>query len=212
MTTISLRDRGFLTKAKLDATFGKARQDMIRRATAGARHTAPRLQAAAQAHVRGALRGSKAARSMRVKVWAQKRDRFPAVQVYSKIPWLGVHERGRQIRGRMLIQIGRGRGRRKAFLDLVARLQAAGLTFFRKGRDGQVYLFARPPKGTRGLAGARRAERGARLLAGKRGRIGRDEAYPIAVLLNTVSLRKRMAVDKVIDRNLPALVRAMEAA
>ena len=212
MTTVSLTDRGFLKRGSIESTFGQARKDMLRRALSGVRASAPVIQSRVQGHVQGALKGNKAARSIRAKVWNQKRDRFPALQISSKIPWLGVHQHGKTIRGRMLIQIGRTTGRRKIFLALVTRLLAAKQAFFKKAKDGTVYLFSSPPKGTRGLSGARRVEREARKAAGGKGTIRRDEAFPIAILATKVTIRKRLKVDAVIESSLPGLVRAIEGA
>jgi hypothetical protein len=170
------------------------------------------MQASVQVHVASALKGNKAARSIRAKVWNQKPNRFPALQISSKIPWLGVHQNGKTIRGRMLIQIGRTRGTRKAFMALVSSLMASGNAFFRKAKDGQVYLFAKPPKGTRGLAGARRMARAAKQAAGQRGTIKKDEAFPIAMLVSSVTIRKRLKVDDVINAGIPRLVRAIQGA
>lgn len=212
MATVSLTDRGFLKRDAINNTFGRARTDMLRRALAGVRQSAPLIQSRVQGHIQGALKGNRAARSIRAKVWNQKRDRFPALQISSKIPWLGVHQEGKTIRGRMLIQIGRTTGRRKAFLALVTKLLAAKQAFFKAAKDGKVYLFATPPKGSKGLAGARRIEREARKAAGGRGSIGRNEAFPIAILTTRVTIRKRLKVDQVIESSLPSLVRAIEGA
>lgn len=212
MTTVSLVDRGFLKRDAIERTFGRARQDMLRKALSGVRATAPVIQARVTNHIQGALRGNKAARSIRAKVWSLKRDRFPALQISSKIPWLGVHQHGKVIRERMLIQIGRTRGRRKDFLKLVDTLLKAKQAFFRKGRGGQTYLFAAPPKGTKGLGAARKVERNARQIAGGKGSIKRGEAFPIAVLTTRVTIRKRLNVDKAIESSLPGLVRAIEGA
>jgi hypothetical protein len=212
MTTVSLVDRGFLKRDAINATFGLARKEMLRRALAGVQASAPVIQSRVQSHVQGALKGNKAARSIRAKVWNKKRDRFPALQISSKIPWLGVHQHGKTMRGRMLMQIGRTTGRRKIFLALVSRLLASKQAFFRKAKDGQVYLFSSPPKGTRGLGGARRIEREARKAAGGKGTIKRDEAFPIAILATRVTIRKRLKVDSVIESSLPGLVRAIEGA
>lgn len=213
MTTINLASPGgFLNPSKMNSLFGNARQEMLRRAVQGVRAAAPAITSRVQGHVQTALKGNKAARSIKAKIWNKKRDRFPALQISSKIPWLGVHEHGKTIRGKMLIQIGRTKGRRKAFLALVDRLMKAGQAFFKKGKDGNVYLFAAPPKGTRGLGGARKLEREARKSSGGRGTIKRGEAFPIAILVSRVTIKKRLKVDEVIKSSLPILVRAIEAA
>lgn len=213
MTTIALRDpSGSFSKSNIDRLVGKARKEMIRKARAGHYIAAPRIQASLQGHVGMALKGNKAAKSIRAKVYAAKPDRFPALQIGSKIPWLAVHEHGRRITGRMLIQIGRGKGRRGAFRKLVTNLMAQGLTFWKKSSDGDLLLWAKPPKGTRGLSGAKRAERERRRAGGGSGRIGRDEAYPIAMLVRSVTVRKRLRAEATLQRNIPVLIRAMETA
>ena len=57
--------------------------------------------------MRAGLRVKKASflKSMRAKVYNQRRDRFPALYIGSKIPWLGLHEKGGVISGRMLIPL-----------------------------------------------------------------------------------------------------------
>ncbi|MDG9670881.1 DUF6441 family protein [Hahella sp. CR1] len=146
-------------------------------------------------------------RSVRAKVYDAKSNQLPALWVGSKIPWLGVHERGKVIRGRMLIPLLPAHQRigRKAFARLVDDLRRANLTAFVK-RHGKLILMAHStPESSRVLSRFRRAER-ERL--GVR-RLTRGEAIPIAVLVSKVTLKKRFDLQQSVRAELPRLTASL---
>jgi hypothetical protein len=82
-------------------------------------------------------------RSMHAKVLDRKRNQFPALYIGSKIPWLGLHERGGTIRGRMRIPLLPEHQRigRKAFRRVIDALMRSANAYFVE-KDGKRILMA----------------------------------------------------------------------
>jgi hypothetical protein len=144
--------------------------------------------------------------SFKHKVFSAKTERMPSMVIGSKVPFAGIFEKGGTIRGRMLIPMNMDRriGYVK-FRSIVRALIASGNAFF-KNVNGRVILFAENIReNARQLAPWRRSMRrttGARL---KRG-----QEIPIAVLVQSVTIKKRLHVEDTVRRGLPRLARLME--
>lgn len=149
-------------------------------------------------------------KSMRAKVYHRRRGRFPALYIGSKIPWLGLHEKGGSISGRMLIPLLPQHQRlgRQAFRRIVDTLMRSSNAFFIK-RNGKAILMAENIReNDRALS---RFKRGERLRTGQR-RLQRGQSTPIAVLVKRVRLRRRFDLESTVRRQLPRLVRAIQQA
>jgi hypothetical protein len=149
-------------------------------------------------------------RSMHAKVFDRKAEEFPALYIGSKVPWLGIHERGGTIRGRMLIPLLPQHRRigRKAFARVIDALMRSGNAFFIEKNGQQILMAENIAENARPLARFRRAERertGAR-------RVGRGQEIPIAVLVRRVSLRKRFDLARSVRVDLPRLTAAIRKA
>ena len=170
------------------------------------------MQDAAQDAMQRAFKVNKRGfvRSMRAKVLSRDPQRFPALYVGSKIPWLGMHVTGGTISGpkRMLIPLlpEHKRMGRKAFGRVIDGLMAAGNAFFiRKGST--VILMAENIKDNRReLVRFKQAERGR---TGAKS-IKRGQEIPIAVLVPSVTLSRRLDLEGAVARRLPALAAAIE--
>ena len=71
-------------------------------------------------------------------------SRLPALYVGSRIPWVGMHEKGGTISAKMLIPL-HGRVGRKRFKAQIAELMRGGNAYFIKNAKGNVVLISRLP-------------------------------------------------------------------
>ncbi|EKM6406008.1 DUF6441 family protein [Pseudomonas aeruginosa] len=166
--------------------------------------------------VRGEMRASfkvvkpKFLRSMHAKVFDRKAEEFPALYIGSKVPWLGIHERGGTIRGRMLIPLLPQHRRigRRAFARVIDALMRSGNAFFIEKNGRQILMAENIADNARPLARFRRAERER---TGTR-RVRRGQEIPIALLVRRVSLRKRFDLARSARVGLPRLTAAIRKA
>ena len=144
--------------------------------------------------------------SMRAKVLDRKPARLPALLVGSKIPWLGVHERGGTVAGNLLIPLLPGRIGPKRFRQVVDALMRSGNAYFVE-KDGKVILMAENIRENAApLARFKRAER-ARTGAKQ---IKRGQEIPVAVLVRSVALKRRLDLAGSVRRTLPRLAGAIQ--
>ncbi|MBU9123544.1 hypothetical protein KTD15_32830 [Burkholderia multivorans] len=166
--------------------------------------------------VRGEMRASfkfaspKFLRSMHAKVFDRKATEFPALYIGSKVPWLGLHEQGGTIRGRMLIPLLPQHRRigRKAFARVIDALMRSGNAWFVEKNGQQVLMAENIAENARPLARFRSAERertGAK-------RIKRGQEIPVAVLVRRVTLKKRFDLTRSVRVDLPRLTAAIRKA
>ncbi len=166
--------------------------------------------------VRGEMRSSfgratpRFLRSMQSKVFDRKADRFPALYLGSKVPWLGIHEAGGTIRGRMLVPLLPSDQRigRKAFARLIESLMRSGNAWFISRNGQRILMASNAPGGSRSTSRFRRAQRertGAK-------RLRRGEQFPIAVLVRRVTLRKRFDLKRAVRLQMPRLTSALRRA
>ncbi len=144
-------------------------------------------------------------KSFRTRVIDRDPQRLPALLVGSKIPWVGLHESGGAISGRMLIPL-HGRVGRKRFKQQVSELMRGGNAYFVKNKQGHLVLMAENIKDhDRPLAGFKRRYRKAHGIA----KLKRGADIPIAVLVPRVTLKKRLDVEQLTRRRLPQLAAAI---
>lgn len=183
-------------KAKLRSAIGKAM------ASEG-----KKIQQAVRNHVSSRLHVQKKSvvQSFTAKVLDQDPIRLPGLLIRSKIPWMGLHETGGIIRGKMLIPLN-GRIGRKAFKALVDQLMRGGNAYFIK-KGGRTILMAENLKEyDRPLAKIKRSYRQAEGIS----RLKRGTDVPIAVLVNKVNVRKRLDVEGVVRGRVPSLSAAIQ--
>lgn len=166
--------------------------------------------------VRGEMRASfrtaspKFLRSMHTKVFNRKTNEFPALYLGSKVSWLGIHEQGGTIRGRMLIPLLPQHRRigRKAFARVIDALMRSGNAWFVEKNGQQILMAENLAENARPLMRFRRAERES---SGAK-RLRRGQEIPIAVLVRRVSLKKRFDLNRAVRVELPRLTAAIRKA
>ena len=210
MLKLSLTSTGLLDKSKFDA-WSKQKQAAIRKAVAAGMQSSGKPMAdAVRSRMNAHFTVRKAAfvRSLRAQVYDRNPDKLPALFIGSRIPWLGIHVRGGTLSGRMLIPLtpeGRRIGRR-AFKRVVDALIRSGNAYCIR-KNGQAILMAENIKENASvLARFKRAERqrtGAKS-------IKRGTEIPIAVLVPSVTLKRRFDLEGAVRSQLSVLARAIE--
>jgi len=139
-------------------------------------------------------------------VMDKDKSRLPALYVGSRIPWVGMHEKGGTISAKMLIPL-HGRVGRKRFKAQIAELMRGGNAYFIKNAKGNVVLMAENIKEhDRPLAGFKRRYRKAEGIK----RLKRGADIPIAVLVPRVMLKKRLDIERLVVRRIPRLAASIE--
>ena len=202
---LSLTTSGLLDPQRLDSWIPEKRRAIRKAVEAGMKSTGKEIAQTVQARMQAAFKVRKVGfvRSMRHKLYAGSPEKFPALLIGSKIPWLGIHMRGGTIGGRMLIPLLPEHQRlgRKAFRRVIDGLMRTGNAFFIQ-KNSKVILMAEVIKeNTAELRRFKRAERGR---TGAKS-IKRGQEIPIAVLVSSVTLRGRLDLPGIVRSQLPKL-------
>lgn len=205
---ITIRLNSNAAQAQLRRWGGEFR-DNVKKAVGRAIHTeASEIRQDVQGHVAGQMRVVKRSflKGFSAKVLAKDPHRLPALVVGSRIPWVGIHERGGTIGGRLLIPL-HGRVGRKRFKAQIAELIRGGNAYFVKNSKGNIVLMAENIKEhDRPLSGFKRRYRKA---SGTKS-LKRGADIPIAVLVPRVVLKKRLDIERLIAGRIPRLALAIE--
>lgn len=209
---IDLVAEGLLDRRRFRAWQADTQRAMRAAVARAMQDTGKAMAEGVRAEMRSGFRAAKPAflRSMRAKVFAQKKIEFPALHIGSKIPWLGLHEQGGMIRGRMLIPLlpQHRRMGRKAFARVIDALMQSGNAFFIEKNGQQILMAENIAENARPLTRFKRAERertGAK-------RLTRGHEIPIALLVRRVTLKKRFDLRRAVRRELPRLTTAIRKA
>lgn len=209
---IDLVAEGLLDRRRFNAWQADTRKAIHAAVARAMRDTGKDMAERVRSEMRSGFRIAKPTflRSVRAKVLDRKADRFPALLIGSQIPWLGIHEQGGTIRGRMLIPLLPAHRRigRKAFARVIDALMRSGNAFFIEKNGQQILMAENLAENARALARFRRAERER---AGAK-RLRRGQEIPIAVLVRRVSLRKRFDLARSVRVELPRLTAAIRKA
>jgi hypothetical protein len=202
---LSLTTTGLLDPKRLDSWLPAKRRAIRQAVEAGMKQGSKELVDAARSRMQSSFKVRKAAfvKSMRAKVYAGTPDKFPALLIGSKVPWLGIHLRGGTISGRMLIPLlpEHQRMGRVAFKRVVDGLMRTGNAYFIK-KNGKVILMAESIKENQ--SELRRFKKAHRLATGAK-TVKRGTEIPIAVLVSSVNLAKRFDLAEVVRSGIPAL-------
>lgn len=205
---IDLTASGLFDARQFNA-WSTARRDAIRAALKRGMQAGGReVRDAARTQMRGAFnvkRGSFVS-SMQAKVLDKKTDRLPALLVGSKIPWLGLHEKGGTVSGNLLIPLLPGRIGPKRFKAVVDGLLRSGNAFFVE-KNGKVILMAENIR--ENASQLNRFKRAERARTGAK-QIKRGQEIPIAVLVKSVALKRRLDLTGAVQRSLPRLAGAIQ--
>lgn len=208
---VGLTTAGVLSAASRAAWSREVTGGAREKVAAVMRRRGPAIARAAQQNARSALKGNKAWRSFRARVYADKPGRLPVLKIGSRIPWLGTHETGATISGRLLIPLIRVGPKR--FRRVLNELNRAGNAYWVKGRSGLPVLMAENlPEQYRVLSRFKSAERKAQRAAGGKGRLKRGQDIPIATLVPRVTLRRRLRFADTVRAAVPALAAEITAA
>lgn len=209
---IDLVAEGLLDRRRFSAWQGDTRKAIHTAVARAMRDTGKVMAERARGEMRAGFKvvKPKFLRSMHAKVFDRKAEEFPALYIGSKVPWLGIHEQGGTIRGRMLVPLLPQHRRigRKAFARVIDALMRSGNAFFIEKNGLQILMAENIAENAQPLARFRRAERertGAR-------RVRRGQEIPIAVLVRRVSLRKRFDLARSVRGDLPRLAAAIRKA
>jgi Family of unknown function (DUF6441) len=205
---LSLTTSGLLEPRQLTAWSAERRRAIHTAVAKGMQSGGPQVRDAARAEMRSAfnVKRSSFISSMSVKVFDKKPEQLPALLVGSKIPWLGLHEKGATVSGNMLIPLLPNRIGPKRFKALIDGLMRSGNAFFIK-KNGRVLLMAENIK--ENDAQLSRFKRAQRDRTGEK-KIKRGQEIPIAVLVKRVDLKRRLNLTGGVQRALPALARAIQ--
>ena len=207
---LSLTTSGLLDPKRLDSWVPEKRRAIRKAVEAGMKTAGMEIAQVAQSRMQSAFKVRKAGfvKSMRHKLYAGSPEKFPALLVGSRISWLGIHVRGGTIGGRLLIPLLPEHQRigRKAFRRVIDGLMRAGNAFFIE-KNGKVILMAENIKdNTSELRRFKRAERGR---TGAKS-IKRGQEIPIAVLVPSITLKRRFDLEGAVRSQLSVLARAIE--
>ena len=205
---LTLTTTGLLDPRQLSAWSAERRRAIHAAVANGMQSGGREVRDAARAEMRSAftVKRNSFVSSMGVKVFDKKPEQLPALRVGSKIPWLGLHEKGGSVSGNLLIPLLPGRIGPKRFRQIVDSLMRSGNAYFIK-KNGRVLLMAENIKenGSQ-LTRFKRAERGR---TGAK-QIKRGQEIPIAVLVKRVDLKRRLNLVGGVQRALPALAQAIQ--
>lgn len=207
---LSLTTSGLLDPKRLDSWVPEKRRAIRKAVEVGMKTAGKEIAEVARSQMQSAFKVRRAGflKSMRHKLYAGSPEKFPALLIGSRIPWLGIHVRSGTIGGRILIPLLPEHQRigRKAFRRVVDGLMRAGNAFFIE-KNGRVILMAENIKdNTAELRRFNRAERGR---TGAK-QIKRGQEIPIATLVRRVDLKRRLNLAGGVQRALPALARAIQ--
>lgn len=205
---ISLSATGLFDPRQLAAWSAERRKAIHKAVARGMQSGGREVRDAARAQMRTAFQVKRASfvSSMRAKVLDKKPGRLPALLVGSKIPWLGVHERGGTVAGNLLIPLLPGRIGPKRFRQVVDALMHSGNAYFVE-KDGGVILMAENIR--ENAAPLTRFKRAERARTGAK-QIKRGQEIPIAVLVKSVALKRRLDLAGSVQRTLPRLAGAIQ--
>lgn len=205
---VSIRIDSEAAKGALRRWGGEFRASVQKVVTQALQAEAKAIEKAIRDHVAGNLQIKRAGflKSFRVRVFSRDTSRLPALHIGSKIPWVGIHEQGGIVGGPVLIPLF-GRVGPKRFKAIVDQLMRGGNAFFVR-KSGKTLLMAENiAEHDRPLA---RFKQGFRKSEGL-SRLKRGDAIPIAVLLQRVSLKKRLDVEALALKQLPRLAKTIDS-
>lgn len=146
------------------------------------------------------------ATSFTTRLYNRDTRRLPALWAGSRIPWMGIHETGGSITGRMLIPFDDRVGP-KRFKAQVQELLRGGNAYFVKSAKGNAVLMAENIREhDRVLARYKRIHRQSEGIK----RLKRGQDIPIAVLVRRVTMKKRLDITGLVKRHTGKLAAAVQ--
>ena len=206
---LSLTQTGLLNPSQLTAWTTERKKAIRSAVVQGLKTGGSEVRDAARAQMRTAFKVARSGfvSSMQAKVLDKKPERLPDLLIGSRIPWLGLHEKGGSVSGNMLIPLLSGGARMgpKRFRQIVDALMRSGNAFFVK-KNGRVLLMAENIRdNSQQLSKFKKAERSRTGVK----KIKRGQEIPIAVLVKRVDLKRRLGLVDAVQGSLPRLAQAV---
>jgi hypothetical protein len=148
-------------------------------------------------------------KSITSKVYSNKKDTLPAMQIYAKVGWLKAHEHGETIKGNLLIPIleqGQKRIGQKKFKQIINNLMDSGNAFIIRKNGYSVVMAENIKENSKDLSTFKKAER---LRTGQKS-VKKGKEIPIAVIVKSVKLKKRMNLTNITQKNIPNIAKNIE--
>lgn len=211
---ISLAASGLLNPREL-SRWQAEKQRAVHRAvkkgmTAGGKQAASAVQSRVRTRLKTRNQGF--VKSWKYRLYDQKPGRLPALWVGSKVGFSGVLDSGGVVRSRagkkLLIPLpnfGNKRVGIKRFKLIVQQLLRGGNAFFKKV-NGKVYLFAEHQREFDGATSRFRRQ----VRPGQGYRLKRGAEAPIAMLVDQVTIKKRVGMAEVVRRTMPLIAREIQ--
>lgn len=213
---ISLSQQGLLNPRELSAWSTRANKAIHSAVKSGMTAGGKKTASVVQARVRQRLKVKNQGflKSWKYHVYAKKPDKLPDLWIGSKVGFSGRLDTGGVVRARSgkkllipLVNFGGKRVGRKRFKLIVQQLIRGGNAFFKKV-NGKVYLFAEHQREFDGATS--RFQRQVR--PGKGYRLKRGAEIPIALLVDQITIKKRVGMADVVRRTLPVIAREIQQA
>ncbi|OED39021.1 hypothetical protein AB833_17350 [Chromatiales bacterium (ex Bugula neritina AB1)] len=205
---IHLQTTGLFKPSQFNAWSTAKRKAIHAAVKRGMQSGGRKVRDAARQQMRSAFRVKRRSfvSSLQSKVIDKKPNRLPALKIGSKIPWLGIHEKGGVVSGNLLIPLLPGRIGPKKFRAVVDGLMRSGNAYFIE-KNGNVILMAENIReNTAQLSRFKRAER---IRSGAK-RIQRGQEIPIAVLVKSVKVKRRFNLARSVQSAMPQLMKTIE--
>jgi Family of unknown function (DUF6441) len=205
---ISVRIDSAAAQAQLRRWGGAFRTKVHRAVDRAIAGEAREIRDAVRSHVAGRLAVVRKSflKGFSAKVLDKDSKRLPALHVGSRIPWVGMHENGGQIGGRMPIPLHGRVGRKRFKLQVDALMRGGNAYFVKNAKDHVVLMAENIAEHDRPLAGFKHRYRKAEGIK----RLKRGADIPIAVLVPKVVLKKCLDIERLVAGRVPRLAAAVE--
>lgn len=210
MIPISLTKSGLFNPAELQSWKSSMNTRIHDAVKAGMQKGGKELALRVQANVAGTLKIKRKGflKSFRPKIFDSKPGRLPDLLVGSKVPWSGAHEHGATIAGRLVLPFTHtvGHPGQKAWRAFIAQIVRDRKGVIRKIRGRQI-LFVRVTDARAAVTASAGARSRVRFKNGRRAKP--NDLVPVAILLQSVTLGRRIDVRGTVQNNLGLLASAI---
>lgn len=209
MIVFNVNLSGLMATAGVQAFQADFNKRVIKAVKKGMDDTAPviRKEVRADAETKLNIKRKVIIKSFVAKVYHMRTDRLPTMHVYSGIPWMGVHDTGKSIGGKILIPLATKRIGWKTWKVLIADLKAAGNLFFEK-KNGKTFAWClNTPAFTKQLQPFKKYQKG---ITGKGTK--KNAKVIIALSRKQIVNKKKINLTEIVRNNMPLLTRNIEQA
>lgn len=145
-------------------------------------------------------------KSISYKVYFQRAGKTPSLHFYSRVPWMGMHDKGGMLTKNVFIPLSKKRLGYKEMKTLIRNLRSAGNLFFEK-RGGTTIAWAKNTQQFKSVLTPFRAVMKAQN-GGKT--IKKDERVNVAIVSKNTRLKKKIRMTELALESLPKIKREIE--